>query len=61
MHKGYAFVQFSHPDEARRAGASEDGKNYAGQAIGKLNINVLLSCVHKKFYRAGRIFQHNHE
>lgn len=34
MHKGYAFVQFSHPDEARRAGASEDGKHYAGQAIG---------------------------
>ncbi|KAK3754072.1 hypothetical protein RRG08_024149 [Elysia crispata] len=38
MHKGYAFVQFSHPDEARRAGASEDGKNYAGQAI---DINIV--------------------
>lgn len=35
MHKGYAFVQFSHPDEARRAGASEDGQIYAGQAIGR--------------------------
>lgn len=34
MHKGYAFVQFSHPDEARRAGASEDGQMYAGQPIG---------------------------
>ncbi|CAG5115583.1 unnamed protein product, partial [Candidula unifasciata] len=33
MHKGYAFVQFSHPDEARRAGVSEDGQMYAGQAI----------------------------
>ena len=34
MHKGYAFVQYAHPDEARRAGANEDGKHYAGQAIG---------------------------
>ncbi|XP_005107243.1 uncharacterized protein LOC101862064 [Aplysia californica] len=38
MHKGYAFVQFNHPDEARRAGASEDGKHYAGQAI---DINIV--------------------
>uniref|UniRef100_A0A0B7AH46 RRM domain-containing protein n=1 Tax=Arion vulgaris TaxID=1028688 RepID=A0A0B7AH46_9EUPU len=38
VHKGYAFVQFSHPDEARRAGANEDGKNYAGQAI---DINIV--------------------
>lgn len=37
MHKGYAFVQFSHPEEARRAGLSEDGKMYAGQAIGTLS------------------------
>uniref|UniRef100_A0A0B6ZRM9 RRM domain-containing protein n=1 Tax=Arion vulgaris TaxID=1028688 RepID=A0A0B6ZRM9_9EUPU len=38
MHKGYAFVQFCHPDEARRAGANEDGKIYAGQAV---DINIV--------------------
>lgn len=38
MHKGYAFVQYNHPDEARRAGACEDGKVYAGQAI---DINIV--------------------
>jgi len=38
MHKGYAFVQYSRPDEARIAGASEDGKPYAGQ---KLDINIV--------------------
>lgn len=38
MHKGYAFVQYSHPEEARQAGAIEDGKHYAGQAI---DINIV--------------------
>ncbi|KAL5022580.1 hypothetical protein ScPMuIL_001735 [Solemya velum] len=33
MHKGYAFVQYAHPGEARRAVAMEDGKVYAGQQI----------------------------
>ena len=43
MHKGYAFVQYAHPDEARRAGASEDGKHYAGQAIGKWRFVSVVS------------------
>ncbi|XP_076470882.1 uncharacterized protein LOC143300835 [Babylonia areolata] len=37
MHKGYAFVQFSSPGEARRALALENGQMYAGQAL-DLNI-----------------------
>lgn len=37
MHKGYAFVQFSNPGEARRALALENGQMYAGQAL-DLNI-----------------------
>ncbi|KAL8589983.1 hypothetical protein ACOMHN_007009 [Nucella lapillus] len=37
MHKGYAFVQFSNPGEARRALVLENGQVYAGQAL-DLNI-----------------------
>lgn len=36
MHKGYAFVQYSNPVDARRA-CNEDGKTYAGKT---LDINV---------------------
>eukprot|EP00745_Piridium_sociabile_P019786 TRINITY_DN30045_c0_g1_i1.p1 TRINITY_DN30045_c0_g1~~TRINITY_DN30045_c0_g1_i1.p1 ORF type:complete len:277 (-),score=43.16 TRINITY_DN30045_c0_g1_i1:95-925(-) len=38
MHKGYAFVQFSSPGEARRAVALENGQSYAGQ---KLDLNIV--------------------
>lgn len=34
MHKGYAFVQFNHPAEARRAVSFENGQVYAGQPLG---------------------------
>ncbi|XP_076449771.1 uncharacterized protein LOC143286082 isoform X2 [Babylonia areolata] len=37
MHKGYAFVQYSHPGEARRAVAFENGNSYGGQIL-DLNI-----------------------
>lgn len=36
MHKGYAFVQYQNPNDARRA-CNEDGKTYAGKT---LDINV---------------------
>lgn len=36
MHKGYAFVQYHNPNDARRA-CAEDGKSYAGKT---LDINV---------------------
>ena len=34
MHKGYAFVQYNNPTDARRA-CVEDGKTYAGKTLGK--------------------------
>ena len=34
MHKGYAFVQYAYPGEARRAVAFENGRVYAGQSVG---------------------------
>ena len=43
MHKGYAFVQFTHPGDARRAVAFEDGQVYAGQPLGKMLSFLLLS------------------
>ena len=36
MHKGYAFVQFTNPFDARSACMGEDGRNVFGQILGKL-------------------------
>lgn len=33
IHKGYAFVQYARPVDARRARGIEDGKTYAGQTL----------------------------
>ncbi|KAK7113880.1 uncharacterized protein [Littorina saxatilis] len=38
MHKGYAFVQFNYPGEARRAVGFENGQVYAGQ---QLDLNIV--------------------
>ena len=35
MHKGYAFVQFTVPFDARSACLGEDGKLICGQTLGK--------------------------
>lgn len=36
IHKGYAFVQYARPMDARRARGIEDGKTYAGQTLGNV-------------------------
>ena len=36
MHKGYAFVQFANPFDARSACLGEDGRTISGQVIGRL-------------------------
>lgn len=35
MHKGYAFVQFASPFDARSACLGEDGRTISGQVIGE--------------------------
>jgi len=35
MHKGYAFVQFTNPFDARNACHGEDGKTVLSQTLGK--------------------------
>lgn len=36
MHKGYAFVQFANPFDARSSCLGEDGRTICGQVIGKI-------------------------
>lgn len=38
MHKGYAFVQFTNPFDARNACHGEDGKTILSQTLGKFSI-----------------------
>jgi hypothetical protein len=35
MHKGYAFVQFTNPFDARSANLGEDGRTVLGQILGE--------------------------
>lgn len=37
MHKGYAFVQFTNPFDARNACHGEDGRTILSQVLGKWN------------------------
>lgn len=36
MHKGYAFVQFTNPFDARSACLGEDGRTVLSQVLGKM-------------------------
>jgi len=48
MHKGYAFVQFTNPFDARNACHGEDGKTVLSQTLGKelglyMSYNILVT------------------
>ena len=43
MHKGYAFVQFTNPFDARNACLGEDGRTVLGQVLGESTL--LLYCL----------------
>lgn len=38
MHKGYAFVQYANPFDARKACHGEDGRTVLSQVLGKLSL-----------------------
>lgn len=42
MHKGYAFVQFTNPFDARNACHGEDGRTILSQVLGKCFSRVLV-------------------
>jgi hypothetical protein len=43
MHKGYAFVQFTNPFDARSACLGEDGRTVLGQTLGESPSCISLS------------------
>jgi hypothetical protein len=52
MHKGYAFVQFTNPFDARSACLGEDGRTVLGQTLGKSQIfHTNLPSVWQPIYR----------
>lgn len=60
MHKGYAFVQFTNPFDARSACLGEDGRTVLSQILGKLTIRKQVSKVHvnclQKIYKISKKF-----
>ena len=44
MHKGYAFVQFTNPFDARSACLGEDGRTILSQILGKFIKNRYYLC-----------------
>lgn len=48
MHKGYAFVQFTNPFDARSACLGEDGRTVLSQILGKWRMLNLI--VYTLFY-----------
>lgn len=47
MHKGYAFVQFTNPFDARNACHGEDGRTVLSQVLGEFYHIIILVSFHK--------------
>lgn len=54
MHKGYAFVQFTNPFDARNACHGEDGRTILSQILGKFSAYIQDSML----YAISPIFLH---
>lgn len=46
MHKGYAFVQFTNPFDARNACLGEDGRTVLGQVLGNFQFKLKMLLFH---------------
>jgi len=46
MHKGYAFVQFTNPFDARNACHGEDGRTVLSQILGEFFVLFLCQFIH---------------
>lgn len=53
MHKGYAFVQFTNPFDARNACHGEDGRTVLSQTLGKLCSTLCTIFVGRKVASRG--------
>jgi hypothetical protein len=59
MHKGYAFVQFTNPFDARSACLGEDGRTVLGQTLGEWPTCSIVAIVRPSFrQRASKFVTH---
>lgn len=42
MHKGFAFVQFTNPFDARSACVGEDARTVLGQTLGNYDVKIVI-------------------
>lgn len=57
MHKGYAFVQFTNPFDARNACHGEDGRTILSQVLGKYSCMMSSITCNYKSNQCGRVSQ----
>ena len=58
MHKGYAFVQFTTPFDARNACHGEDGRSVLSQVLGKFYVKLTVTIVIGHYAQPRRVRVH---